>query len=178
MPLSSSSVGPTTATPPDAAAIVFSVSLGAVVPPICTRQFAASNSSPVCVFGARDPLAAVKNPSEHVVSAASAATVTVAALPVIDPAMAFVHSRSVNHPFVTRAPVVAIDPVIAIEFAASASVPDDVIAPHPSVPIPVTFEEASMLMAFSDRVPVVSMSNPLAEISTLMSSVPARRTRK
>jgi len=57
------------------------------------------------VFGSRLPVASTANSGKQVVSDASLATVTVAAFPVILPAIALVQVMSVAHNFVNLAPV-------------------------------------------------------------------------
>ena len=81
------------------------------------------NARPAFVFAARLPVAAVTKSTKQDVSVTSSATAIVAALPVIEPAIAFVTSRSVNQPFVTRDPVEAMDPVNVRLFTPSAKSP-------------------------------------------------------
>src|SRR3989338_189872 len=68
-------------------------------------------------------------PTEVIGPVRLALVVTVAALPVIEPAMALVTSKSVNQPFVRRAPVEPSEPVIVRLLAPSAKLPPDTVNP-------------------------------------------------
>ena len=77
------------------------------------------------------------------VIAACAAPVTVAAEPVTFPTNAFVVSISVNHPFVTLAPVAAIEPVIVI-LPVPKAIDEGVISPRVKVIAGVNVEAATV----------------------------------
>ena len=74
---------------------------------------------------------------------------TVAAFPVMEPAMALVTCKSVNHPLVTLEPVEAMEPVSVREFVPNAKLPPDTVNP------PVAVATVMFVEPLKDTPPIV-----------------------